>query len=62
MQRVRLRRTALRANPRMNTSAQPPEGAGGSRAKATAKATAKSNNNSNSNSNSNSNNQAKRAA
>jgi hypothetical protein len=61
MQRVRLRRTALRANPRMNTSAQPPEGAGGSRAKATAKATAKSNNNSNNN-NSNSNNQAKRAA
>jgi len=34
MQRVRLRRTALRANPRMNTSTQPPEGAGGSRSKA----------------------------
>ena len=37
MQRVRLRRTALRANPRMNTSTQPPEGAGGSRSKAKAK-------------------------
>jgi len=34
MQRVRLRRTALRATPRMNTSAQPTEGAGGSRSKA----------------------------
>jgi hypothetical protein len=34
MQRVRLRRTALRATPRMNTCAQPPEGAGGSRSKA----------------------------
>ncbi|RKS28480.1 hypothetical protein BJ917_1358 [Pseudomonas sp. WPR_5_2] len=34
MQRVRLRRTALRATPRMNTSTQPPEGAGGSKAKA----------------------------
>jgi hypothetical protein len=34
MQRVRLRRTALRATPRMNTSAQPPEGAGGSRSTA----------------------------
>ncbi|VVO77308.1 hypothetical protein PS870_01609 [Pseudomonas fluorescens] len=34
MQRVRLRRTALRATPRMNTSTQPPEGAGGSRSKA----------------------------
>ncbi|TPG77572.1 hypothetical protein EAH78_15425 [Pseudomonas arsenicoxydans] len=27
MQRVRLRRTALRATPRMNTSTQPPDGA-----------------------------------
>ncbi|MDO8405547.1 MAG: hypothetical protein Q7T27_18840, partial [Pseudomonas sp.] len=34
MQRVRLRRTALRATPRMNTSTQPPEGAGGSRSRA----------------------------
>jgi hypothetical protein len=34
MQRVRLRRTALRATPRMNTSTQPPEGAGGSRSSA----------------------------
>ena len=34
MQRVRLRRTALRATPRMNTSIQPPEGAGGSRSSA----------------------------
>ncbi len=34
MQRVRLRRTALRATPRMNTSTQPPEGACGSRSKA----------------------------
>ena len=34
MQRVRLRRTALRATPRMHTSTQPPEGAGGSRSKA----------------------------
>ena len=34
MQRVRLRRTALRATPRMNTSTQPSEGAGGSRSKA----------------------------
>ncbi len=33
MQRVRLRRTALRATPRMNTSTQPPEGAGESKAK-----------------------------
>jgi hypothetical protein len=32
MQRVRLRRTALRATPRMNTSTQPPEGAGRSKA------------------------------
>ncbi|WP_218574374.1 hypothetical protein, partial [Pseudomonas sp. PB120] len=31
---VRLRRTALRATPRMNTSTQPPDGAGGSRSKA----------------------------
>jgi hypothetical protein len=34
MQRVRLRRTALRATPRMHTSTQPPEGAGRSRSKA----------------------------
>jgi hypothetical protein len=34
MQRVRLRRTALRATPRMHTSTQPPEGAGGSRSTA----------------------------
>jgi hypothetical protein len=34
MQCVRLRRTALRANPRMNTSSQPAEGAGESRSKA----------------------------
>ena len=34
MQRVRLRRTALRATPRMHTSTQPTEGAGGSRSKA----------------------------
>ena len=34
MQRVRLRRTALRATPRMHTSTQPPEGAGGSRSRA----------------------------
>ncbi len=34
MRWVRLRRTALRANPQMNTSTQPPEGAGGSRSKA----------------------------
>ena len=33
MQRVRLRRTALRATPRMNTSTQPSEGAGGSRSR-----------------------------
>ena len=32
MQRVRLRRTALRATPRMNTSTQPTEGAGESKA------------------------------
>jgi len=32
MQRVRLRRTALRATPRMDTSTQPPEGAGESKA------------------------------
>ncbi len=32
MQRVRLRRTALRATPRMNTSTQPSEGAGRSKA------------------------------
>jgi hypothetical protein len=32
MQRVRLRRTALRATPRMNTSTQPADGAGGSKA------------------------------
>jgi hypothetical protein len=31
MQRVRLRRTALRATPRMHTSTQPPEGAGESK-------------------------------
>ena len=31
---VRLRRTALRACPQMNTSTQPPEGAGGSRSRA----------------------------
>ena len=31
---VRLRRTALRAHPRMNTSTQPSEGAGGSRSRA----------------------------
>ena len=34
MRCVRLRRTALRATPRMHTSTQPPEGAGGSRSKA----------------------------
>ncbi|VVN77432.1 hypothetical protein PS726_00813 [Pseudomonas fluorescens] len=34
MQWVRLRRTALRAHPRMNTSTQPAEGAGGSRSRA----------------------------
>ncbi|WP_218574373.1 hypothetical protein, partial [Pseudomonas sp. PB120] len=34
MQRVRLRRTALRATPRMNTSTQPPDGAGRSKSKA----------------------------
>ena len=34
LQCVRLRRTALRAIPRMNTSAQPTEGAGGSRSRA----------------------------
>jgi hypothetical protein len=34
MQRVRLRRTALRATPRMHTSTQPPDGAGRSRSKA----------------------------
>ncbi|EJM72373.1 hypothetical protein PMI31_03642 [Pseudomonas sp. GM55] len=34
MQCVRLRRTALRAHPRMNTSTQPAEGAGGSRSRA----------------------------
>ena len=34
MRWVRLRRTALRANPQMNTSTQPPEGAGRSRSKA----------------------------
>jgi hypothetical protein len=39
MQRVRLRRTALRATPRMNTSTQPPEGAGGSRSRATGELT-----------------------
>jgi hypothetical protein len=38
MRWVRLRRTALRANPQMNTSTQPPEGAGGSRSKARSKA------------------------
>ena len=32
--RVRLRRTALRAHPRINASTQPAEGAGGSRSKA----------------------------
>jgi hypothetical protein len=37
MRWVRLRRTALRANPQMNTSTQPPEGAGRSRSKAKAK-------------------------
>ena len=36
MQRVRLRRTALRATPRMNTSTQPPEGAGRSKARSKA--------------------------
>jgi hypothetical protein len=36
MRWVRLRRTALRAHPRMNTSTQPAEGAGGSKAKAKA--------------------------
>ena len=36
MQRVRLRRTALRATPRMNTSTQPPEGAGKSKARSKA--------------------------
>ena len=40
MQRVRLRRTALRATPRMNTSTQPPEGAGKAKAKATARSKA----------------------
>ncbi|RAI72198.1 hypothetical protein DOZ80_01230 [Pseudomonas fluorescens] len=34
MRCVRLRRTALRANPRMNASTQPAEGAGGSRSRA----------------------------
>ena len=34
MQCVRLRRTALRAHPRINTCAQPSEGAGGSRSRA----------------------------
>src|SRR3990167_5649806 len=34
MQRVRLRRTAAPAPPRMNTSTQPPDGAGGSRSRA----------------------------
>ena len=34
MRCVRLRRTALRANPRINASTQPAEGAGGSRSKA----------------------------
>ena len=38
MQRVRLRRTALRATPRMNTSTQPPEGAGRSKSKARSRA------------------------
>ncbi|MDT9678742.1 hypothetical protein F6R97_30080 [Pseudomonas sp. JV414] len=37
MRWIRLRRTALRANPQMNTSTQPPEGAGRSRSKAKAK-------------------------
>jgi len=37
MRCVRLRRTALRANPRMNASTQPSEGAGGSKAKAKSK-------------------------
>ncbi|CAI8916826.1 hypothetical protein EMIT0194MI4_40298 [Pseudomonas sp. IT-194MI4] len=37
MRWVRLRRTALRAHPQMNTSTQPPEGAGRSRSKAKAK-------------------------
>jgi hypothetical protein len=41
MQRVRLRRTALRATPRVNTSTQPPEGAGGSRSKACRRANAR---------------------
>jgi hypothetical protein len=40
MRWVRLRRTALRAHPRVNTSTQPAEGAGGSKAKAKAKANA----------------------
>ncbi|VVQ16847.1 hypothetical protein PS938_04340 [Pseudomonas fluorescens] len=34
MRCVRLRRTALRAHPRMNTSTQPADGAGGSRSRA----------------------------
>jgi hypothetical protein len=34
MRWVRLRQTALRANPQMNTCAQPPEGAGGSKSRA----------------------------
>jgi len=38
---VRLRRTALRAHPLMNTSTRPPEGAGGSRSTATSTATAR---------------------
>ncbi len=42
MRWVRLRRTALRANPQMNTSAQPPEGAGGSRSKSKARSKAAS--------------------
>jgi hypothetical protein len=40
MQRVRLRRTALRATPRMNTSTQPPDGAGKARSKSKSKSKA----------------------
>ncbi|MGX0889964.1 hypothetical protein AB7M22_001972 [Pseudomonas sp. ADAK2 TE3594] len=40
MRWVRLRRTALRANPQMNTSTQPPEGAGRSRSSSRSKAEA----------------------
>ena len=43
MRWVRLRRTVLRANPQMNTTTLPPEGAGGSRSKTKAKAKAKAN-------------------